>query len=168
MPQAVWTGDLSFGLVNIPVKLYSATAPKRVRFHQYEAGTGRRIRYARVPTGPALSEPPASYEPPPERAGEGDAEPGPTRAAPLQASPESLSSGSRDARPPDLSEVPPPESGVASAHDPAQEPSPAPEEEEVPWDEVVKGYEVEPGRVVTVTPDELGSVHSSFLPRSME
>ena len=44
MPQAVWTGSLSFGLVAIPVKLYGATAPRDVRFHQYEAGTGRRVR----------------------------------------------------------------------------------------------------------------------------
>src|SRR5680860_499944 len=51
MPQAVWTGDLSFGLVNIPVKLYTATSPNRERFHQYEAGTGRRIRYRRVAEG---------------------------------------------------------------------------------------------------------------------
>ena len=33
MPQAVWTGQLSFGLVNIPVKLYNATSPRKVRFH---------------------------------------------------------------------------------------------------------------------------------------
>ncbi|MGH2826215.1 MAG: Ku protein, partial [Actinomycetota bacterium] len=53
MPQAVWTGDLSFGLVNIPVKLFTAASLERVRFHQYEAGTGRRIRYRRVAEGPA-------------------------------------------------------------------------------------------------------------------
>src|SRR6266516_671860 len=48
MPQAVWTGALSFGLVSIPVKLYGATSPADVRFHQFEGGTGRRVRYRRV------------------------------------------------------------------------------------------------------------------------
>src|SRR5438093_1061047 len=36
MSQAVWTGSISFGLVNIPVKLYPATEPKDVRFHLYD------------------------------------------------------------------------------------------------------------------------------------
>ena len=48
MAQAVWTGSVSFGLVNIPVKLYPATEPKDVRFHLYDRRTGKRIRYARV------------------------------------------------------------------------------------------------------------------------
>jgi len=48
MPQAVWTGTLSFGLVSIPVKLYGATSPRDVRFHQFEGRSGRRVRYRRV------------------------------------------------------------------------------------------------------------------------
>lgn len=48
MPRAIWTGSLSFGLVNVPVKLYSATEDRSVRFHQLERGTGERIRYRRV------------------------------------------------------------------------------------------------------------------------
>jgi len=48
MPQAVWTGTISFGLVNIPVRLYPATEPKDVRFHLYDRRSGRRIRYERV------------------------------------------------------------------------------------------------------------------------
>jgi DNA end-binding protein Ku len=44
----VWTGSLAFGLVSIPVKLYNATSPKDVRFHQFQAGTARRIRHRRV------------------------------------------------------------------------------------------------------------------------
>ena len=40
MARAIWTGAISFGLVNVPVKLYSATSPKTVRFHQLEQ-TGR-------------------------------------------------------------------------------------------------------------------------------
>jgi DNA end-binding protein Ku len=48
MPQAIWTGSLSFGLVNIPVRLYPATQPKDVRFHLYDRRTGKRVRYERV------------------------------------------------------------------------------------------------------------------------
>jgi DNA end-binding protein Ku len=48
MPRAIWSGAISFGLVNVPVKLYSATSPKAVRFHQLSAKTGARIRQKRV------------------------------------------------------------------------------------------------------------------------
>jgi DNA end-binding protein Ku len=47
MPNAVWTGTLSFGLVSVPVRLFPATEAKDVRFHQYDR-TGRRLRYRRV------------------------------------------------------------------------------------------------------------------------
>src|SRR3979409_1613840 len=48
MGQAVWTGSITFGLVNIPVRLYPATQPKDVRFHLYDRRTGKRVRYERV------------------------------------------------------------------------------------------------------------------------
>ena len=48
MPQAIWTGSISFGLVTVPVKVVSATRSQDVRFHQLEAETGARIRYRRV------------------------------------------------------------------------------------------------------------------------
>jgi len=48
MPRAIWSGAISFGLVNVPVKLYSATSPKTVRFHQLSRETGSRIRQKRV------------------------------------------------------------------------------------------------------------------------
>jgi DNA end-binding protein Ku len=48
MPRAIWSGAISFGLVNVPVKLYSATSPKAVRFHQLSGKTGARIRQKRV------------------------------------------------------------------------------------------------------------------------
>jgi DNA end-binding protein Ku len=48
VPRAIWSGAISFGLVNVPVKLYSATSPKSVRFHQLSAKTGARIRQKRV------------------------------------------------------------------------------------------------------------------------
>jgi DNA end-binding protein Ku len=109
--QAVWTGQLSFGLVNIPIKLYSATAPKSVRFHQYDAQTGRRIKYRRVAEG-TETEPPSSLQ-----GGETSSEP--TLAASTER----------------------PEARRA--------------EREVQWREVVKGFEIEPGRIVTVTAEEL-------------
>ncbi|MGH2894862.1 MAG: Ku protein [Solirubrobacteraceae bacterium] len=48
MPRAIWSGAISFGLVNVPVKLYSATSPKTVRFHQLSRETGSRVRQKRV------------------------------------------------------------------------------------------------------------------------
>jgi DNA end-binding protein Ku len=48
MPRAIWSGAISFGLVNVPVKLYSATSPKTVRFHQLSSKTGARIKQKRV------------------------------------------------------------------------------------------------------------------------
>jgi DNA end-binding protein Ku len=83
MPRAIWSGAISFGLVNVPVKLYSATSPKSVRFHQLSSKTGVRIRQKRV--------------------------------------------------------------------DPSTD-------EEVPYEEIVKGYEVTPDRYVLIDPDELDAL----------
>ncbi len=80
MPRAIWSGSISFGLVNVPVKLYSAISPKDVRFNQLEEGTNARIRQKRV-----------------------SAETG----------------------------------------------------EEVPYERIVKGYEISPDRYVVITPEEL-------------
>ena len=80
MPRAIWSGAISFGLVNIPVKLYSAVSRKTVRFHQIDAESGQRIRQQRVN----------------------------------------------------------PENG-----------------EEIPYEQIVKGYEISPDKYVTITPEEL-------------
>jgi DNA end-binding protein Ku len=48
MPRSIWSGAISFGLVNVPVKLYSAVSRKTVRFHQLSAKTGTRIQQKRV------------------------------------------------------------------------------------------------------------------------
>src|SRR5947209_4267168 len=80
MPRAIWTGAISFGLVNVPVKLYSAISQKTVRFHQLHAKDGVRIQQKRV--------------------------------------------------------------------------CPA-DGEEVPYEEIVKGYEITPDRYVVIEPDEL-------------
>lgn len=48
MPRAIWSGSISFGLVNIPVKLYTAVSRKNVRFNQLDKSTGTRIKQRRV------------------------------------------------------------------------------------------------------------------------
>jgi DNA end-binding protein Ku len=48
MARSIWTGALSFGLVTVPVKLYSAVNRKTVRFHQLNGKTGVRIQQKRV------------------------------------------------------------------------------------------------------------------------
>jgi DNA end-binding protein Ku len=83
MARAIWSGAISFGLVNVPVKLYTATSPKTVRFNQLSSKTGARIRQKRV--------------------------------------------------------------------DPTTD-------EEVPYEDIVKGYEITPDRFVTVTNEELDAL----------
>jgi DNA end-binding protein Ku len=83
MPRSIWSGAISFGLVNVPVKLYSAVSRKTVRFHQLSDGV--RIQQKRV--NPATGE-------------------------------------------------------------------------EVPYESIVKGYEIAPG-YVTITPEELESIDPS-------
>lgn len=48
MPRAMWSGSVSFGLVSIPVKLYSATSPRRISFRQIDRKSGARVRNKRV------------------------------------------------------------------------------------------------------------------------
>src|SRR4051794_8004428 len=48
MPRSIWTGAISFGLVTVPVKLYSAVSKKTVRFHQLDSEGGVRINQRRV------------------------------------------------------------------------------------------------------------------------
>jgi len=48
MPRAIWSGSLSFGLVSVPVKAYSAVHDHNVHFHQLQKKTGARIRYEKV------------------------------------------------------------------------------------------------------------------------
>ena len=46
--RAIWKGAVSFGLVSVPVKLYSATENKDISFRQVHAKDGGRIKYQRV------------------------------------------------------------------------------------------------------------------------
>jgi DNA end-binding protein Ku len=80
MARSIWRGAISFGLVNVPVKLYSAVSKKTVRFNQLHDADGARIQQKRV--------------------------------------------CSKDG-------------------------------EEVPYESIVKGYEIGPDRYVVITPDEL-------------
>ena len=86
MPRSIWSGAISFGLVNVPVKLYSAVSKKTVRFHQLHDKDGVRIQQKRV--------------------------------------------------------------------------CPA-DDEEVPYEHIVKGYEISPDQYVVVTPDELDALEPS-------
>jgi DNA end-binding protein Ku len=138
MARAIWTGTVSFGLVSIPVKLFNATAPKDVRFHQFDRESGRRVRYRRIAEG-------GGWEGPGALPGEGS-----ELRAPAEAGPEGAGSGEAG------SDEAGPE-GAGRAPEPAPEPRPgfSPGPEAVAFQDLVKGYEVDPGRFVMVAPEEL-------------
>ncbi|HEX2389228.1 MAG TPA: Ku protein [Solirubrobacterales bacterium] len=48
MPRAIWTGTITFGLLNVPVKLYSAVSSKAIRFRELREKDGSRVRHKRV------------------------------------------------------------------------------------------------------------------------
>jgi DNA end-binding protein Ku len=48
MPRAIWTGTISFGLVNVPVRMYSAVEESDLRFHLVHEPDGGRIGYQKV------------------------------------------------------------------------------------------------------------------------
>ena len=48
MARAIWSGTISFGLLNVPVKLYSAVSKQTIRFRELREGDGARIRHKRV------------------------------------------------------------------------------------------------------------------------
>src|SRR5438477_598588 len=48
MPRPIWSGSISFGLVNVPVKLLTAVSPKDVRFHQIDSRSKARVKQKRV------------------------------------------------------------------------------------------------------------------------
>ena len=58
MPRATWSGAISFGLVNIPVKLYTATSRQTVRFNQIDTRTGSRVRQKKVSDADGTEVPP--------------------------------------------------------------------------------------------------------------
>ena len=139
MPTAVWTGTLSFGLVSVPVRLFPATEPKDVRFHQYDR-SGRRLRYRRVvddDTPPPLE---GDMAPP-----IGDDAPQPLAAEAPQSlaadAPESLTAGT------------PPPSETAADGEAAAATRPA--DREVAWSDVLLGRETDAGEMVFVEREEV-------------
>jgi DNA end-binding protein Ku len=48
--RSIWKGSIAFGLVNVPVKVYTATEDHDIKFHQVHAEDGGRIKYDRVCT----------------------------------------------------------------------------------------------------------------------
>ncbi len=48
VPRPIWSGTLSFGLVSVPVKAYSAVHDHSVHFNQLQKRTGARIKYEKV------------------------------------------------------------------------------------------------------------------------
>jgi DNA end-binding protein Ku len=71
MASSIWSGNISFGLVSVPVKLYSALQTKTVRFNQLEKATHARIEQKRVSAADGKEVPYAEivkgYEISPER-----------------------------------------------------------------------------------------------------
>lgn len=51
MPRPIWKGTISFGLVAVPVKLFTATEDRDARFHELQRGSGERVRHKRVVEG---------------------------------------------------------------------------------------------------------------------
>ena len=48
MPRATWSGSISFGLVNVPIKAYTAVRDHTIHFHQLDKKTGARVEYRKV------------------------------------------------------------------------------------------------------------------------
>ncbi|HKG35113.1 MAG TPA: Ku protein [Solirubrobacterales bacterium] len=51
MARAIWSGTISFGLLNVPVKLYSAVSRKTIRFNELRESDNARVRHKRVAEG---------------------------------------------------------------------------------------------------------------------
>jgi DNA end-binding protein Ku len=126
LAQAIWTGSISFGLVMLPVRLYPATAPKQVRFHEFDAGSGRRIRHQRVIEEPSM---PTVIE------GIEDID-----AAPAWSDQEARALFAPAADP---------------GEPPLDAAWPRPEPRPVAYQDVMLGYEVSPGETVLLSRDEI-------------
>jgi DNA end-binding protein Ku len=47
-PRSIWNGTITFGMVNVPIKLYSATESKTIHFHEVHQRDGARIEHRRI------------------------------------------------------------------------------------------------------------------------
>jgi len=126
MPQAIWSGSISFGLIGISVKLYPATKRNDVRFREVERATGRRIRHRRVV----------------ERAGE---------PVELPSEGDEVEGGAGRVEPRSDEDGAP-----AGRTQQGTSPQDAPEAEpEISRDDLAMGYDLGDDRLVTVTAEEL-------------
>jgi DNA end-binding protein Ku len=48
MPRAIWSGAISFGLVSVPVKMFSAVEEHKLQFHYVHEPDGSRIGYEKI------------------------------------------------------------------------------------------------------------------------
>jgi DNA end-binding protein Ku len=48
MPKSIWNGTITFGMVNVPIKLYAATESKSIHFHEVHVTDGARIEHRRI------------------------------------------------------------------------------------------------------------------------
>jgi DNA end-binding protein Ku len=131
MPRSIWSGAISFGLVMLPVKLYPATEPGDVRFHEFDPGSGRRIRHRRVVEDEGKTS---------------EREPGGGFAAgrAWEAEPWRPAAGVDDD----------PEAALPDR--PSRfPPDPSPGERDVRFSDVALGYEVEPGKTVLLSREEI-------------
>ena len=48
MPRSIWNGTITFGMVNVPIKLYSATESKTVHFHEVHLADGAKLEHRRI------------------------------------------------------------------------------------------------------------------------
>jgi DNA end-binding protein Ku len=135
LSRAIWRGSISFGLVNIGVRLYPATRHLDVRFRELDRATGQRLRHQRVRLqGPGED---AQVQP---FAAPGPTEPGPSsrpETGDLREARRASEQESEGSPPFVLSE------GAEAS---------------VPITEVVKGFEFERNRYVTVSAAELESL----------
>jgi DNA end-binding protein Ku len=154
MTRAVWSGSITFGLVNIPVKLYPATEPKDVRFHQYDRA-GRRVRHKRVVE--------VDWEPP----GPDDVADAEDRAWGSGAGERPADDRTPSAQPAAEGDAPPVDAAAAAGIPPEPDEafgftsSPAGQgrrEVEVGFEDIVKGYETDDGRFVTLTSEDMERV----------
>src|SRR2546425_4563168 len=137
MPKAVWTGNLSLGLVNVPVSLYAATEPKDVRFHLVDRA-GRRVRYRRFV----------------EMQGDRDDQAIPrARFAQDTDTDDAAERGAADLQG---------EAGSSSLAS-TQEGRERHREVEVAYEDLMRGFEVEPDQLITLDPQE---IEARSLPRS--
>ena len=127
MPKAVWKGSLNLGLVNIPVSLHAATEPKDVRFHLVDKA-GRRVRYRRF------------VEVDDDAGDEGQRSVGDQEG-------QRVREADAEARTPDVQR-----SRRSSSDRGSHE---GPREVEVAYEDLLRGYEVDSDRLVTVEPDEI-------------